>query len=182
VQNSYPTLSMENVVLHSCASYPIEASIINYSVMGYVNAYNCPNRFLAIWDTNLYSSYTLPNTNVPYYLKSNLSWGSGAGFTLEPGVSQHFGQHGKIFFGGGASLLANGTEALPISFLAGRGQPLERTEFRSQYFREFRSLCIQRQWLSRVRISRAGNFRKRLYLPVFFGLHHSRGAPLMGSI
>ncbi|GAB1365130.1 hypothetical protein MASR1M36_00010 [Candidatus Cloacimonadaceae bacterium] len=118
VQNSYPTLSMENVVLHSCASYPIEASIINYSVMGYVNAYNCPNRFLAIWDTNLYSSYTLPNTNVPYYLKSSLSWGSGAVFTLEPGVSLHFGQHGKIFFGGGASLVANGTEALPISFLA----------------------------------------------------------------
>ncbi|MBP7310894.1 MAG: hypothetical protein KA984_06375, partial [Candidatus Cloacimonetes bacterium] len=117
-QNSYPTLVMDDVVLRNCASYPIEASILNYAVMGYVNAYDCPNRVLAIWDTNLYSSYTLPNTNMPYYLINSLSWGSGAVFTLEPGVSLRFGQHGKMFFAGGASLVANGTEALPISFLA----------------------------------------------------------------
>lgn len=117
-QNSYPALVMDDVVLHNCASYPIEASILNYAVMGYVNAYDCPNRVLAIWDTNLYSSYTLPNTNIPYYLKYTLTWGNNAVFTLEPGVSLRFGEHGKMFFAGGASLIANGTQALPISFLA----------------------------------------------------------------
>lgn len=117
-QSNYPTLGMDGITLQNCASYPIEASIIHYSAMGYVNAYDCPNRVLAIWDTNLYNSYTLPNTNIPYYLKNNLSWASGAVFTLEPGISLRFGQHGKMFFAGGASLIANGTEALPISFLA----------------------------------------------------------------
>jgi len=117
-QNSYPNLSMSNLGFNNCASYPIEASIIHFSVLGNVTATNCPNRILAIWDTNLYSGYNLPNRNIPYLLKNNLTWGNGATFILEPGIGLRFPQHGKLFFSSGASLVANGTEDNPISFQA----------------------------------------------------------------
>ncbi len=112
----FPTLLMDDINLQNCSSYPIYASLIHYANLGSLQVSYCSLEMLAMFDNAIYSSYTLPHQDEPYYFTSNLNVGNGATLTLEPGVELMFMQYARLSFAGGASLNASGTTLLPITF------------------------------------------------------------------
>jgi hypothetical protein len=118
-QNNYTTLNWDNIeILHS-SSYPLYASIFHYAVLGGLSVSWADIDMLAMWESSLYSSLTLPYKSLPYFVLNNLNLNSGAVLTLEPGVGLRFAEHGLLSLAGGSSLNADGTILLPISFRAG---------------------------------------------------------------
>lgn len=118
-QGSYPTLTWTGITVHHSSSYPLYASIYQYATLTGVSVSWAGIAMLAMWESYLYSSCTLPYRSLPYYALGNLNLNNGAVLTLQPGVGLRLPQYGKIILQGGSSLTANGTALLPITMNAG---------------------------------------------------------------
>ncbi len=118
-QGHYPSLSWDNISIQHSSSYPIYAGLPHYTNLSGLSVAWAGIEMLAMWETNLYSSYTLPYQDLPYYLLGNLNLNNGAVLTLEPGVGFRFPEHGKLLLSGGSSLIADGSSLLPITFYPG---------------------------------------------------------------
>ncbi|GEM_PF-785848 len=118
-QGNYPALTWGGITIHHSSSYPLYANIFNYAALGSFSSSWEGIEMLAMWESYLYGSITLPYRSLPYYLLTNLNLNNGAALTLEPGVGLRFQQHGRLQLYNGSSLNADGTELLPISFRAG---------------------------------------------------------------
>jgi hypothetical protein len=114
--NNYPTLVMDDISVQNSNSYPLEAAVQHYANLTNLQISGPGIPMLAIWDSYLYSSFTLPNPNLPYRLLNNLNVSSGATLTLAPGAGLRFGQNGKLSFTAGANLVANGSVEQNITF------------------------------------------------------------------
>lgn len=112
----YPTLVMDDISLQHCSSFPIYASLINYANLGSLQVSYCPVEMLAIHDTNINASITLPYQDEPYCLTSNLTVSNWSTLSLEAGVDIMFRQYARLSFNNGSSLYAVGTQLLPITF------------------------------------------------------------------
>lgn len=109
-------LNWDDIDVQHCSSYPLFASLFNYPTLSGLTVSYAGIRMLAAWSSNLYDDLSLPYQSLPYYLLSNLNLSNAAELSLEPGVGLRFPQHGKLLLSGGASLSAEGTTLLPISF------------------------------------------------------------------
>ena len=113
---AYPTLTWSDITIHHSNSYPIIANCANLAGLTSLSTAWEGQEMLLLWDTAIYSSYTLPYHSIPYCVESSLSIYNGATLTLEPGSGLRFNNHGALYVGNNSSLVADGSDILPISF------------------------------------------------------------------
>lgn len=113
---AYPTLTWNDLTIHHSSSYPIIGNLANLAVLTGLSTAWEGKAMLLFWDSAIYSSLSLPYQSIPYCVESSLSIYNGATLTLSTGTGLRFNNHGALYVGNNSSLIAEGSQILPISF------------------------------------------------------------------